>query len=444
MKLWYTLLFALSVVLINPWGNSRGEIWTQPKIAVVTIIAILNICLIFDASEAVKISKQWLINLVLWLVFLIIGLLATILSPFPEISLLGQEQMRDGWLYWLLIAIFTLSNSLIIKLYPDLWRSQLQGILFGSFLTALSIFPQIINWKIDYTATTGKLLKDNILVSTIFQNQQPIGFYSHRGHAAFVLCFVIVLAVFSQRQGWLNNIQALTFLVPTTIALALTQTRMAIIAGLLSVAYLLGRKYYKLLIPFALITLALVAFSTTNRQISNLPVIKQITSDRIYLWELASKGISQKPILGWGFNGFGIAYPYAINPQEKSPIIKLDDFSFSYQLTSTQIQTKTIPTFKAHNLCLDMILSVGFLGLLPYLTLIAYNFYGLMKSPIQGIEAGVIAYLLFTSTWFECSQFTHIFWWLLCLNESSGCSQNSAVASASPLSKSCCSTDIRG
>jgi hypothetical protein len=42
-----------------------------------------------------------------------------------------------------------------------------------------------------------------------------------------------------------------------------------------------------------------------------------------------------------------------------------------------------------------------------------------MKSPIQGIEAGVIAYLLFTSTWFECGQFTHVFWWLLCLNESS-------------------------
>ena len=241
-------------------------------------------------------------------------------------SLLGQEQMRDGWLYWLLIAIFTLSNILIIKLYPDLGRSQLQGLLIGGFLIALSIFPQIINWKIDYTATTGKLLKDNILVSTIFQNQQLIGFYSHRGHAAFVLCFVIVLAVFSQRQGWLNNIQSLTFLVPTTIALALTQTRMAIIAGLLSVAYVLGRKYYKILIPLTLIAIALVAFSTTNRQISNLPLLKQITSDRIHLWELASKGISQKPILGWGFDGFGIAYPRTINPQGQAQIIKMDDF----------------------------------------------------------------------------------------------------------------------
>ena len=28
MKYLYTLLFALSIVLINPWGESRGDIWT--------------------------------------------------------------------------------------------------------------------------------------------------------------------------------------------------------------------------------------------------------------------------------------------------------------------------------------------------------------------------------------------------------------------------------
>lgn len=91
--------------------------------------------------------------------------------------------MGDGLLYWLLIAIFTLSNNLLLKLHPELFRSQLQGLIIGGVILALSIFPQVINWRIDYTATSGQLFQSHILASTIFKNHQPIGLYSHRGHA---------------------------------------------------------------------------------------------------------------------------------------------------------------------------------------------------------------------------------------------------------------------
>ncbi|WP_334739960.1 hypothetical protein [Nostoc sp.] len=40
-------------------------------------------------------------------------MISTLTSPEPWRSLFGQEQMGDGLLYWLLIAIFTLSNNLM-------------------------------------------------------------------------------------------------------------------------------------------------------------------------------------------------------------------------------------------------------------------------------------------------------------------------------------------
>lgn len=163
----------------------RGEIWTQPKVFAILLICILNCLILWEDRENLKLPQSWKINRLLWEIFLGIGLIATVVSPFPWRSLLGQEQMGDGLLYWLLIAIFTLSNNLLLRLHPKLARSQLQGLVIGGVILAISIFPQTINWRIDYTATSGQLLRDNILASTIFQNQQPIGLYSHRGHASF-------------------------------------------------------------------------------------------------------------------------------------------------------------------------------------------------------------------------------------------------------------------
>lgn len=415
MKSFYTLLFAFSITLIDPWGTSRGAIWTTPKVLIVLLLCLLNLSILWEDRKALTIPRSWFQIAILWGIFLGIGLESTLLSPFPLRSLLGQEQMGDGWLYWLLIAVFTLSNTLLLRLHPQLIRPQLKGLIIGGVIVAISIFPQVINWHIDYTATMGQLIKPNILASTIFQGQQPIGLYSHRGHASFVLAAVAVLLLVSWRWRWISTRKVTLLGSIILLALLLTQTRQAILALLIATAFLLGRKYYKVLIPAALICLLIISLASTTRRINNLPLIKQITSDRIYLWELASRGIQKRPLFGWGFNGFGTAYPYILKPDQTPKIVRLGDFSFDYLDEKGQIQAIALPTAKAHNLILDTTISVGILGLFVYISLFIVSLWQIIKSPSRGIEAIGIAYFIFTLTWFECAQFSHLAWWALSL-----------------------------
>ncbi len=285
--------------------------------------------------------------------------------------------------------------------------------VIGGVILALSIFPQVINWRIDYTATSGQLMQDNILASTIFQGHQPIGLYSHRGHASFVLAAVAVMTLVGWQWKWINTLHALIAAVLIIPALLLTQNRAGLLACMVAIAYLLGRKHYKLILPAALACLLIISISTTTRHLNNLPLIKQITSDRVHLWELSSLGIQKRPLLGWGFNGFGAAYPEIQYRKSLVKVIRLGDFTFDFQAKNGLLRTEPLRTTKAHNLILDTTLSVGFLGLIPYLALIGFCLVEVINSPYRGISAVVVTYLVFTFTWFECAQFTHIAWWSL-------------------------------
>ncbi|MEH2101289.1 MAG: O-antigen ligase family protein [Nostoc sp.] len=360
----YTLLFSLSIILINPIGAMRGEIWTQPKVFAISLICILNFLMLWEDRESLKLTQSWKINRLLWEIFLGIGLISTLANPFPWRSLLGQEQMGDGLLYWLLIAIFTLSNNLLLRLHPELARSQLQGLVIGGVILAAVAVMTLVGWQ----------------------------------------------------WQWINTRLAATAAMLIIPALLLTQTRAGILALLVATIYLLGRQHYKLLVPAILVCLLIIGIATSTRQMNNLPLIKQITSNRVDLWQMANYRISQRPLLGWGMDGFGTAYSY-VRPRKKiTKVIRLGDFSFDYQDENGQIKTAQLPTTKAHNLILDTTLSVGLLGMVSYLALLGWCLWQVIKSPYRGIEAVFIAYLAFTFTWFECAQFTHLAWWSLSIS----------------------------
>ncbi|MGB5970814.1 MAG: hypothetical protein WA865_22270 [Spirulinaceae cyanobacterium] len=59
---------------------------------------------------------------------------------------------------------------------------------------------------------------------------------------------------------------------------------------------------------------------------------------------------------------------------------------------------------------------MGIFGTITYLFLIGYCYWQVKHSSYCGIETVAIAYFIFTLTWFECAQFSHLAWWALSLS----------------------------
>lgn len=435
----YSLLFALSLILINPWGFQRAEIWTQPKLLAIHLITICNCWVILHFTRrggSLTIPLTWKVGLGFWTLFLGVGLTATLNSPFPWRSLWGQSTLGDGWLYWVLLAAFVLSNALVLRVVPTLVRSQLEGLLLGGVIVALSIFPQVFDWRIDYTATSGlvSLSDPQMLESTVWQRQMPIGLYSNRGHTAFVLAASEVLTILGWRWGWVRPLAAIVISILISTSLFYTQVRGGGLALLVAAGYLLWRwrsdairrwvgqrhqsKFFWTSCLFSIA--ALLSFRN----------LEQFSSGRLHLWQLSLRGIAERPLWGWGFDGFGIAYPfvadwagrhqgYLLEKVAVAQVIALDNFTFDYQGTDGKLHTGLLIANKAHNLLLDTTLSVGVPGLLCYALLLWSFLKYTLKTALHGIEAVAIAYLVYTLTWYESAQFSHLAWWALSVGFSS-------------------------
>ena len=133
MKILYTILFALSIILINPWGKQPGPLSrTSPKVFVIWLIVGVNLALLSNKKKALTIPRQWKISLIMWTIFISTGAISTLQSPFPlNLFLRSRSNGRRLAQTGPLIAAFTLSNSLLLIVHPQLINSQFQGLLIG-------------------------------------------------------------------------------------------------------------------------------------------------------------------------------------------------------------------------------------------------------------------------------------------------------------------------
>ena len=455
MVVWlYIFLLAASIALINPWGTAlnlvdtgRAEIWTHPK---VFIVAVLTLCNFYQIATRVNWEKKndALDNnflkafISLWSIYLTIGVVCTLLSPFPMRSLLGHPVLGDGLLYWVLIAAFSCSNALLLKIRPELFKAQLNGFLIGSCILALSIFPQLINWRIDYTVTSGQIshFDSQLLESSIWQMQMPIGLYSNRGHAAFVLASSLGLNLVAIWKKWSPHKLGIFCCSLIGIALIATQARAGIISLLAGIGYLLLKPYFKadksllrillnnkkvaLSFAAAIICFIYITSSLVNKaEIGASELLESSTTGRPYLWLLAIKGIMQRPLVGWGFNGFGVSHifvgdwhhrlsSYIPDGTSITQLLSIHESTFDFLSNDGEIYTGTILTNKAHNLFLDIFLSTGIYGFISYGALFCFCFWQLVRTKLWPLATVAIIYLTFTQTWFESAQFSHILWWI--------------------------------
>ena len=388
---------------------------------------------------------EWRWTLFLWGAYIALGLLAVYLSPSPTSALRAQVEMGDGWYYWAIVGAFTLGNVLLLSLNPRLFWVQLYGVLLGMFILSLSLIPQVRDWTMDYTVRAGELRSPGVLRSGIYFQHMPIGFYSHRGHAAVVLAFGGVLALLSLIRGWLRPILAWPLFAALVGGVYLTSTRgaqAAFVAGLfyLFVRFLLPRLWRKLrpgykvalvvMIPLVLgggFFLALTG-GGTRKMPSLSGNLDDISSGRTYLWRTAYAGVKERPLFGWGFNGFGLSWPFVADWNDPfkyglidrlshnvpvKEVLKVNNYNFTYIGTDGQKRVGLAYTNKAHNLFLDTILSVGLVGFFAYLILIGFFIYLTGSGAGRGLEVIALVHLVYCLTWFDTAQFSHIVWWSL-------------------------------
>lgn len=91
------ILWVFLLTLINPLGESLGDIYTIPKLIVLIIIIIVS-----------KKSKPNRLDVYLWLIYLLICATSTLLSTNTAESLMGSREQLDGLIYQFLIAAIAL------------------------------------------------------------------------------------------------------------------------------------------------------------------------------------------------------------------------------------------------------------------------------------------------------------------------------------------------
>lgn len=348
-------------------------------------------------------------------------------------SLLGHSISADGLIYWFLLSGFALTNSLVLKLFPQLFRCQLRGLLVGAALVAVSMIPQMFNWQIDYTLHSGQLWTGtkHVLATAIHKNHQPIGLYSHRGYAAFTLAFSSVLALVALQSKWIPIRTGVPLFILCSGTLSLADVRgatLSMIAGVLWLCFVgLRNRYIRItIVSLMLVGLISIGWKTAERKVSNTTnnsflspiqiVVKHVTSDRSYLWNMVRIDFTKHPIFGWGFNGYSMIDAVRICDEktdlDQFSVIRLGDYHVYCKGGDGRVVRRPTGMTKAHNLVLDNLISVGIFGSIAYAYLLYKSFWSLKEDTFH-MRALFIVYIVYTLTWYDCGQISHLVWWAL-------------------------------
>ena len=461
----YGLLCTLSLALINPWGTPRGEIWTDPKVYVVIALAIFTWAVLLVAFVEARARRRtlpsppaaWGWAALLWGTFLGLGLLSVYYSPVRAMNaLMPNNEMGDGWVYWAYVAAFVLGNALLLRRFPSLFKPQFYGFLVAGLLMGLAVLVQTVDWRLDFTATTGKEVftpnpRDlNLTYSNIYEGQMPIGLTSHRGHAGFVAAALAVLALVGVARGWVRGRYGWPLYLLLLGGVYLTSTRGVQVAFGAGLLYLLvrfarnprGRRVALLaFVPLvlgggALVGAAALGVPSVTRALPSWSLLFSdpgaFTSFRLDYWRVTLAGIRERPLLGWGFNGFGLAFPYvndfdvrfartalAPAPGKRNQVVRIetlhgtDHYYFRYTGTDGVRYLGRVISNKAHNIFLDVWVSLGLGGLVAYVLLFGLFLTVTARGGGWGLEAVGVVYLVYGLTWFESAQFSHLAWWAL-------------------------------
>ncbi len=346
-----------------------------PKTIVFRILVeILLICFLYlalsDKRYQLKLTKTHLLTIL----FLGIMCLSSILGPNPYRSFWSSIERSEGILTWIHLVLFFWIISFFFRTKKE-WHELLHMTLVAGALQSLYALGQYFNLSFALK-TTGERIGGSI------GNPSFLGAY---------LLFIIFIAAFLcfEKSSLKNKFFYIALIVTDAFLLWQTQTRGAIVglmAGtiILLFAYAWSRRdtFSKIIfiatICFFASASAFIFINKDARWMKNYSTLNRLASiskndvsthNRLIVWKAGLNAFFERPILGWGYENFYIAFN-----KHFDPVLAKDIGSHPWY-------------DRAHNVVVEILVTMGFFGFISY----ALIFFWIIKIFWQSQKEGLIS-----------------------------------------------------
>lgn len=332
---------------------------------------------------------------------LVLFFLGSLLSAFAGVaayrSLYGNlERMWGVWGWFNIAVLYVLLRAAFDERG---WTRWLRASLWISGLLGLYAIAQYYQLRIPFTvAAPGR----------------PFATLGNPGYlAVFALLQIglgLLLRCRDPRGGWVGR-GDYAALALSALALLLANTRSAFLgaaagAGLVAaILMFIGtrrqRRFARILVIAGTVTAtAAIAFSLALPElVANVPGLNRLavtsaadTNIRLIAWQFGLEGFRERPLLGWGMDNFPAIFDAALTPAY-----------FSTPVYNT-------PFDRVHNAYIELLATVGILGLLTFLAIFASAGWtilsGWQRRTLSSLEVAIFAgvlsgYLVYLVFWFE-------------------------------------------
>ncbi len=344
--------------------------------------------------------------------FMLWAWVAALASPQPGPALTGSltEYSNGAYEFLLLFVLFTLVYAGVRRDPKLAGRIALAVVASGAVLAILALVEVLSHHALMYK---GIAVRDLPMVS-----------FPQKGHLAGMLALATGTAL-GTGVAWIVLVIA--------AGIGLTVNRAASLA--LLPAIILARPVR--IGRIALMVLAVVAGLGLGTWVAKQPqshVSKRIVSDqslksRAYLYLAAVRGIAARPVTGWGGGVFEMHWTDFLSLDELSgfakaqwgagPVVKVLHSEGSYPVliaqpapgaagSSSKVRIIPVTAWHSHNQFLEIGLQSGLVGLLLYLTLLAFGLRGLRRG--NPLSLGLLTYFIFLQLWFVIPETRGLLW----------------------------------
>lgn len=311
--------------LIRPiiWNGDPGDLPNLFYLMLLSIAIATGLLLRATARDVTPRPASWGI----WIggVFLAWAAVGCLRSPVPA-------QAVYLWIGWALHIAAPLALWPIIRRRPEL---LVAGLLAGLGLELMVMAGQFL-WERP-AMQRDFALDPNIIPSESMRDQYTVRVHSWRLEGSFLLAntlatYLIILwpiVADIAIQSWRNTIKKMSWIVISglaisTLALAMTGSKAGMLAWLMSlvIAVIWYRPRWRWIAGFLLIVVIVSAIA--------VPAVRAKAAgsltERIGYWDGALTLIREKPVTGWGLEGFSVHFPRVKNPAIEPSVMVHNEF----------------------------------------------------------------------------------------------------------------------